>query len=249
MAGFAACSTVPPPSLPTPPATEWRGKELIDALSQREKQFRSLRAPARVDYAGPDGKHGFDEAVLVARPDRLRLETLSMVGTVMVVTVNDNEIIGYYVREGIMVRGPTSRENLLRTTQMPLELHEITAVLLGVPPVDSNGRWEQRGNTLLFAGADGMSDAVSFEAQQPVPTRWQRANAAGEVEISVLFADYISTPAGSFPGRLIMEAPLQKRKLDIRYQEPEINPALKAEQFSQQKPAHVKELPIEAVGG
>jgi hypothetical protein len=240
---------VPPPTPPAAPAREWEAKELIDALSQRHEQFRSLSAAARVDYAGPDGKHGFQEAVLVERPQRLRLETLTMVGTVMVVTVNDNEIIGHYVREGIMVRGPTSRENLVRMTQIALELHEITAVLLGVPPVALKDRWEQRGNTLVFAGAEGTSDAVSFEAEQPVPTRWQRTNAAGEIEMNVAFTDYISTPAGLFPGRLIMEAPLQKRKLDIRYQEPEVNGVLPAERFTQEKPGHVKELPMEAVGG
>jgi hypothetical protein len=45
-----------------------------------------------------------------------------------------------------------------------------------------------------------------------------------------------------------MEAPLQKKKLGIRYQEPEVNGAIPSEQFTQQIPAHVKEVPIEAVG-
>ena len=47
----------------------------------------------------------------------------------------------------------------------------------------------------------------------------------------------------------MMEAPLQKRKLELRYQEPEVNVTLSPDLFTQQKPGHVQELPIEALGG
>jgi hypothetical protein len=164
--------------------------------------------------------------------------------------VNDMEIVGYHVREGIMVRGKSSKENLLRYTQIPLELDEITAVLLGLPPLDPSAPWQQEGNALVFSSPGGQKlDVVAFESQEPVPTQWQRFNSAGAAEIEVGFADYIATPAGLFPSRITMEAPLQKRKLEIRYQEPEINGALPTELFTQQKPGHVEELPIEALGG
>jgi hypothetical protein len=45
-----------------------------------------------------------------------------------------------------------------------------------------------------------------------------------------------------------MEAPLQKKKLSIRYKEPEFNGPIPAENFTQQKPPHAQEVPIEAVG-
>jgi hypothetical protein len=247
--GFAGCATVPAPTAPALPAKAWQGSELIESLNQRQRQFRSLRAAARVEYAGPDGKHGFQEALLIERPERLRLETLSMLGTVMIVTVNDREIIGYHVREGIMVRGRTSKENLLRYTQIPLELPEITAVLLGLPPVDTSTGWQQRGNTLVFSTNGEKSDEVAFDGQQPVPTRWERFNSDGSLAIRVSFSEYMGSPAGLFPTRLTLEAPLQQRKLQIRYEEPEINGTLAAEVFTLQKPAHVQELPIEALGG
>jgi hypothetical protein len=247
--GFAGCSTVPPPAPPAPPARQWQGSELIHSLSQRLSQFRSLRALARVAYAGPDGKQSAQEAVIVQRPDRLRLETVTLLGVAAIVTANDKEIIGYHVREGIMVRGETNKANLLRYTQIPLELEEITAVLLGLPAVDPKNQWRQEGNALVFSPAGQRSDVVAFEAQQPVPTSWERFNSAGAVEIRVRFADYMATPVGLFPAKIIMEAPLQKRKLELHYQEPEINVPLSPDLFTQQKPGHVQELPIEALGG
>ena len=108
---------------------------MIESMAQRREQFRSLRALAQVEYAGPEGKQGFQEAVLIQRPDRLRLETLSYLGAILIVTANDKEIIGYHPREGVFVRGARSKENMLRYTQIPLELDEITSLLMGLPPV------------------------------------------------------------------------------------------------------------------
>ena len=137
--------------LASAPAPQWESGKLIESLSQRRQQFRSMRALARVNYAGPEGKHGFEEAVLVQRPDRLRLETLTFLGAILIVTANDKEIIGYHPREGVLVRGRSSKENLLRYTQIPLELDEITALLMGLPPVEASAPWRQEGNSLIFS--------------------------------------------------------------------------------------------------
>jgi hypothetical protein len=244
------CATVTPPAAkPQLPAKQWPTGELIKSLGERQKQFRSLRALARLDYAGPDGKGNVQEAVLVQRPDRLRLETLTFLGAVLIVTVNDREIIGYHPREGIFVRGPRTKENLLRYTQIPLELAEMTALLLGLPPVDTGAQLRQEETTLVFSSNGRKQDSVTFDAQTPVPTKWERFNDAGAVELSAQFSDYVSTPAGLFPSRIQIEAHLQKRKLEIRYQQPEINASLPPEIFTQERPAHAEELRLETLGG
>jgi outer membrane lipoprotein-sorting protein len=246
---LAGCATVTPPApAPQLPAPKWESAKLTESLNQRREQIRTLRALAHVNYTGPEGKQSFDEAVLVQRPDRLRLETLSMLGAILIVTANKQEIIGYHPREGIMVRGQSSKANLLRYTQIPLELDEITALLAGLPPVDGSKPAQQDGNTLVFSANGVKKDAVSFESQQPVPTQWQRFNSSGAVELSASFSDYVNTAAGLFPGKINIEAPLQKKKLEIRFQEPELNASIQADQFSQSKPAHVQEVPIEAIG-
>jgi hypothetical protein len=246
--GLTGCAPMVPPPAPKLPTPAWEFAKLIEALVQRDTALRSLRALARVDYTGPEGKHSFQEAVLVARPDRLRLETLTLLGAILIVTANDKELIGYHPREGVFVRGHRSKENLRRYTQMPLELEEITGLLVGLPPLDARSPSTQEGAALIFS-ANGRRDLVAFETSQLVPTKWERFAENGTVELSAQFGDYISTPAGLFPSRILFEAHLQKRKLEIRYQEPELNATISAELFSQEKPPHVQELPIEAVGG
>jgi hypothetical protein len=168
----------------------------------------------------------------------------------MIVTVNDNEILGYLPREDAFLRGQPSKENLRRLTKIPLllEVQEITALLLGLPPVNTGATPQQDGNSLSFPAADGGEDIVAFETNDAVPTRWERRN-GGEAEITVKFSDYAETSAGLFASKISIESATPKRRLEIRYQEPELNATLPAEIFSQQKPANVKELPIEALGG
>lgn len=246
---LTGCSVTTAPPTPTEaPTRQWNAAEVIQALQQRDGQFNSLRAPARLAYAGPEGKNSFQEAILVQRPDRLRLETLSFLGAIMIVTVNDREILGYLPREGVFLIGQRSKENLQRLTKipLPLEVQEITALLLGLPPVNTKATPQQDGNSFSFPAAGGR-DVVAFESDNPVPTRWERRNESGATELSVKFSDYAETPAGLFPLRIAIESETQKRRLEIVYQEPELNATIPAEQFTQQKPANVKELPIEAL--
>jgi len=243
---LAGCTTLGPPPAEVP-LRDWPAGELITALAERSKQFRSLRALARVDYAGPEGRNGFQEAVLVQRPDRLRLETLSFLGAILIVTANGAEIVGYHTREGVFLRGEASKENLRRLTQIPLELEEISALLVGVPPVDTRRPAQQDGAAVIVAAGDGGKDVVHFYGEEKVPTQWQRIDGSGTVELSARFSDYIATPAGSFPSRILLESALPKKLLDIRYEQPELNAAIPPEVFSQQKPPHAKELPIEAL--
>ncbi|HTN70969.1 MAG TPA: DUF4292 domain-containing protein, partial [Methylomirabilota bacterium] len=216
LAVLAGCTAViVRPVLTQAPAGRWEAGQMLDALAQRRQQFHSLRAAARVAYAGPDGKNGFDEAILIQRPDRLRLETLTMLGAILIVTVNDKEIIGYYPRDGIYVRGQGSKANLLKVTKIPLELDEMTGLLLGLPPLDAREPAQSDGNSLTFA-SNGRKDRVSFELNEAVPTKWQRVDGDGQVELSASFNDYIQTPAGFFPSRILIESPGQKKQLEIR---------------------------------
>ena len=241
-------TTAKPPAVSQLPVPQWESDKLIESIGQRRQQFRSVRALARVNYVGPEGKHGFEEAVMVQRPDRLRLETLTMLGAILIVTANNQEIIGYHPREGVLVRGRSSKENLQRLTQIPLELEEITALLLGLPPVEPSASWRQEGNSLSYSLNGRTKDNLIFESQLPVPTQWQRFNGTGALELTARFSDYTKTPAGLFPAKINIEAPLQGKKLEIRFQEPEFNAILPAESFTQQKPVHVQEVPIEMIG-
>lgn len=223
--------------------------ELVKNLARRIHQFRSLRTLATVHYWGTDGRAGFQEAILVHRPDRVRLETLSPLGAILIVTVDAGEIAGFHPREGLFYRGKSSKENIFRYTHIPLELAELTSLLIGLPPVETQGHWEGEGNSIYRGIGGGGREVIAFHPALGVPTRWERSSGDGEVELRALFADFASTPAGLFPLKISLEAPAQQKRLEIHYQEPELNVELPLPLFVQEKPSHVREIPLESLGG
>lgn len=250
--GILSCAPIAPQATPlfetVPPRSRIPG-DLIKKLGQRADRFRSLRALAKVHYWGPDGRGGFLEAILIHRPDRLRLETLTHLGAILIVTADADKVMGYHPREGLFYRGSSSRENLERYTQIPLELGEITALLLGLPPVDLHGRWERKGNSIYWEDAAGRREVIAFDPTLGIPTKWERSDPDGEIEMSALFSDFSPTPAGLFPFKISLEAHALEKSLEVRYEEPEINVALPASLFVQQRPNHVREVPLESLGG
>ena len=250
--GLLSCTPVvykEPIDIETIPSREWSREELFQNLTERVQQFRSLRSLASVHYQGKDGRGGFQEAIVVQRPDRLRLETLSSFGVVLIVTANGDKVAGFDPRENVFVHGKSSKENLVRLTRIPLELGEIAALLMGLPPVEIQGRWEGGQNSLHRELDSGRTEVVTFHPKLGIPTKWERSGPDGGIEMSALFSDFFSTNAGLFPLKISLEDNVQQRRLEIRYQEPELNVALPATLFVQQRPANVKEIPMESIGG
>lgn len=248
--GILSCAPVAPlADIPeNVPGVQRDTREMVTNLSQRIRQLSSLRSLASVSYWGADGRGGFQEAILVQRPDRLRLETLSPLGATLIVTVDGAEVVGFHPREGLFYRGRSSKENLFRYIQIPLELGEVTALLMGLPPVQLEGRWEEEGG-VIYRDEGGERDRIIFHPDLGIPVKWERSNSHGEIELSALFSEFSPTSVGLFPMRISLEAHAQQKRVEIRYQEPELNVALPSTLFVQEKPSHVREMPLESLGG
>jgi hypothetical protein len=250
--GLWSCAPVAPQSFGLSDGPSPRGrspKELVRELSQKADRFQSLRSLAEVYYWTKEEKGGFPGVVLVRRPDRLRLETLSPMGAVLIVTADSKEVVGFHLRKGIFYRGRSSKKNLRRYIQVPLELRDLTSLLMGLPPMESRGPWRQEGNSVRWLLSGGRSEVVSFDPAMGDPIRWKRVNPEGRTEISATFSGFHSTPAGKFPLRISLETEVPERRFEIRYQEPELNPPLPSALFVQQRPVHVREVPLDSLGG
>jgi Domain of unknown function (DUF4292) len=253
---MVGCSTaarrIPSPpqlELEQPPVTGWTADKLAGILSHRDRQFQSLRALASVSYRGPEGNQGFQEAVLVQRPDKVRLETLSLLGAILIITVNGDEIAGFHPRERLYLRGKSTKENLYRYTGIPFELQEMTRLLTGLPPVRNSTGWQIGGNSLYRELDGGGKEIVVFDLVREIPVRWYRLGPDGSPALSAAFENFSATPAGLFPSNITLEAETsaQKRSLDIVYQDPEVNVEIAPSLFDQEKPPNAKEAPIEAL--
>ena len=146
-------------------------------LAQRDQQFQSLRSLASVHYRGPEGTQGFQEAVLVQRPDKARLETLTLLGAILIVTVNADQIAGFHPREGLYLRARVLRK--ISFAIPSLELHEMTRLLIGLPPVKNSADWQITGNSLYRQLNGQGKEIVVFDLAREIPIRWYRLGSDG----------------------------------------------------------------------
>ena len=120
---------------------------------------------------------------------------------------------------------------------------------MGLPPVEAQGRWEGEGNSIHREIGGGRREVIAFHPTLAIPTRWERSSADGAIELNALFSDFSSTPVGLFPLKISLEAHTQQKRLEIHYQEPELNIELPLPLFVQEKPGSAREIQLESLGG
>jgi hypothetical protein len=141
------------------PAT---AEELLGALATRRSAVTSLRARAHVRsrLAGV----GTRQAVLVRRPDAVRIDVLHPFGLVLAIGAQDGSLWAYRPSEATRYQAPATAENVSRLLGAPVALLDVVDVLLGLPP-----------------------------ARTPVGTPALGATAEGEYRLTVPFAGGVQT--------------------------------------------------------
>src|SRR5262249_19705137 len=88
---------------------------------------------AHLHYRDPQQSGTSREALIVARPDRLRVEVFSMLGSVFLVITNQGAITAYARQEDTVYRGAASPENLERYARVGLPVSDLIDIVLATP--------------------------------------------------------------------------------------------------------------------
>jgi hypothetical protein len=172
-------------------------------------------------------------------------------GAIFILTADGDEVVGFDPRKGVLYRGTASKKNLVRYTLIPLELIDLTSLLMGLPPVEIEGSWKGGGLRIEWSLSGGGSEVVTFDSTMGIPVGWERLGSDGELELSAVFSDFVSTPVGPFPLKISLESNSgsQEERFEIHYQDPEVNVAIPDSFFVQQRPDRIREVPLESLGG
>jgi hypothetical protein len=248
---LAGCAAKRPPTVHLAPAVLPTAHDLEAALGARRETLRSLRALAHLHYQAPDESSTSREAIVVARPDRLRVEVLSLFGSVFVLTADNGEIRAYVRQERTMYRGSASPQNLWRYAHVGLPLTDLVAIVLGTPP-PQHGQHQQVGLDAdtgwirLWQQLDGGTQIVWFsDAALPVAAE-QRGN-DGQVQWQATFSDYEIDDGVPVATQIGIEWPAGQRSLRIALEQIDVNPALDTSIFALQAPPGSKVVDLDPV--
>jgi hypothetical protein len=221
----AACAAVPAPR-PVPPTEP---DAVRASLLRDETVTDTVRGLARVTFEGAQGGGSASHVLVVALPDRARVEALTPLGTTaMVTTLRANELRVHSVLQREYAFGPATGDTLGRLLRVPVPPGPLLRLLAGLPPLPL--RAQDPRLTAVSEGAGIRVESVDGEHWQRL---WIAADGAGiargemgrasEVLLVFAFADRRPTDGRAFPFEVRVEDPAGHGRLRIRYERVHLN--------------------------
>lgn len=126
--------------MPRPDDALLDGAALLDATVSRSAEVYAARIRAVADVYLSGGRVRVTEALLVDRPDRVRLETISPMRTTMsVLVLNGPDLTFYDLDGGAFYVGTSSAANISSFAPIELSGADLVRLVLGELPTDALG--------------------------------------------------------------------------------------------------------------
>lgn len=219
--------------------------ELLTALAARRQAVTSLRARARL-RSGLSGMWT-RQAVVVQRPDAVRIDVLSPFGLALALGAQGERLWAYPAGEATRYEGPATPANLTRLLGAPVSVADVVDVLLGVPPARTAvGPPEvavtPEGEHRLTLPLAGGRQTIWFAGDTLAVLRAEEVREGGAV-LRVAFEDY----RAGFPHALTVEAAPGAAGARLAYDWVEPNAPVDGALFA--PPPAGRVLPFEAAPG
>src|SRR5579883_2643776 len=117
--------------------------ELLGAITARRAALASLRARAQVRTGL--ARLWTREAIVVQRPNAVRIDVLSPFGLTLALGTDGTVLWAYPPAEGTRYEGPATPANLARFLGTPVAVGDLAAILLGLPPPHLLRHGQQHG--------------------------------------------------------------------------------------------------------
>ncbi len=237
-------SHVAPPVLPS-------ATHLEAVLQARRSSVHSLRALAQLRYQDRDESNTSREAIIVARPDRLRVEVLSLFGSVFVLTADNGAISAYARQDDTVYRGSASPENLWRYARLDLPVPDVVALVLATPPgvlertaqvsFDTDTGW------LQVSQSSPQGTLIVWFSDALLPAATAQRDGDGRLQWRATFSEYEEHAGIAIATDIAIQWPTWQRSLEVHLRDVEVNPVLDASVFALQTPPGSKVVQLDAV--
>jgi len=243
---ISGCATLP--VLPThPPSAE----DLLKKVDARLRVPQGLKGLASLKVSSPDKNFQAQEVLFVQRPAFLRLESLGPLGTPQLYLVTDGRELSLYdPGDNRYYRGPATASHLSSALPILVEPEEAAAFLLGgVPLIDpeitSIREDREKGLWVLDLVSTTQGERQSLWVHpQTFQILRAESHSAGSSRC-LTFSDFEKIQGISFPKRIQLTSYEPKGQISLEYQEVELNPGWKEEDFQLPVPRGARVMPFE----
>ncbi|MBI3784529.1 MAG: DUF4292 domain-containing protein [Deltaproteobacteria bacterium] len=247
---FSGCATLRP-ATPAPVSGELPSPTELEAvLRQRYEALQGLRGLAHLRYSDPTESSSSRQAIVVQRPDHVRIEVLSLFGTAFLLVADGSLITAYVPDERTVYRGPATPENLWRYTRLWLPVKKLVDIVLATPTASADA-----ASSVAF---DAAAAAVSLRSQTPDGTQsvWftagrqlvaaEERDSHGGVRWLAHYSKYEERNGLSVPTHIVLELPRWSRSMELDLQDVDVNPAIDGAMFALQPPPGSKVVELQS---
>ncbi len=222
---------------PAFPETLPRADRVVAAIAARRHALTSVRGFARVSYESGDAHAAARHAIVVAPPDRFRLEALSPIGAVAVVACDRNELAVWVRRDHRTYRGAATRASVAAYTGLPVDPADVASVLVGLPPErrmigdPTLTRDEGAGSLRLRVPIEGGRQDVWVAPDSMLPVASETPIESGRT-LRVELGNYRTIAGLAFPLSIDMHILPDGGRIQVRYESPTIGAPVSADVFA-----------------
>ncbi len=247
----SACALVPE----VPSVSPEEPEAVLTRLAASEIAVTTVRGLATVRYDGPAGSGSVDQVIVVALPDRARLEALSPVGTAVLLMVIRGDDLTVHAPEryeyGV---GRATRETLARLARVPIPPGPLLRLLVGLPPLpirptDPRVRVGAAGDGFQVESVDGLLwQRVWTGPGRTAVERGELGEATGPL-VRFQFSDRRRLNGTAFPLAVRIEGLVGGTTLAVRYETVRLNEPVDAGLFHLPRPTDGRTRIFELGGG
>ncbi len=220
---LAGCAK-PVPKVAKP--AEGRRTRLAAQLEQGVERFRgathAVRGLAWVDLDTADEDWKTEAAIVVRRPNLLRIDVMDSLADVWAKIGSDGKNMWLYVPgKGKLYKGRASSRNMRRLTSFDSEPGDLVSLISGMPPLPENAEMVQVGGTGDRHFVDRISGVHVWmeKGRKRRIVRCARYSEDGATDYEVAFSDYRRTGGVDYPYAIDASFPRNGARLRLEYRD------------------------------
>ena len=212
-------------------------EEITSAIEDRDSKLDTIRGWVKIKWVRDGEKKSADNAVAVQRPDKMRLEGISPLGTSMYSFVHQNDTVEiFFPSEKRAFRGIGSKQSLERIIPIPMDVEDVIDIMTGRVPLCGDDKavvYREGGFIVLneICAESGWRRKIRFEPERLDPADMRIRSSEGDIRTLVTWDAYKEYDGIRMPTKIRVEVPKQKTELIIRFDELEVNKPLDPDQF------------------
>jgi hypothetical protein len=217
--------------------------ELTAQVELDIREFSAIKGFAKVTYRQNGDRKSAEHVIIAGYPDRLRLETLSLFGSPLMMAATDGgRSVMLFPGEGLAYVGPAGTGFLRKLARLPITTKMIVSIILRRPDIL---KWQDISIEYLPDGTNRLT-LVDGRLSQQIDYNQRRQMirvvylADDKVVSTIHYSDY----AEGFPGQVDLEMRDGNARVTLDFSDLETNSQLDAALFRLTPSSAYKILPI-----